>query len=128
MPKATISDDYELNDDGTATFEFDGITRVLKRPTLRQYRTAVEALGGRKDTLLGATKDGDIESVGVGVQLDALVEWFDVVFTDLAGEGLPKTADGEIDEDRLPSWLLSGTIVQGLVGHWQAVPSHRGGR
>lgn len=127
MPKAKIEDDYSLEDDGTAVFEFGGITRTLKRPTLKQYRTAIETLGAMRSELSEALSDDDV-SIEIGPQIDALIGWLDEVFTSLAGEGLPKDSAGNVDEDLLPAWLLSGSIINSLIAHWQAVPSHRGGR
>ena len=115
-----ITDDYALEDDGTVQFNFGGITRVLKRPTLRQYREIMQGLGDLRDQLL---ENGDTGVVKV--QIDVMVKWFDDVFTSLAGEGLPKIGK-HVDEDKLPSWLLSNDIVTDLVRHWQTVPSRPG--
>lgn len=126
--------DYTLNDDGTINFNFDSFTRVLKRPNLRQYRTAVEAL----------TKgEQRVEGDEVNVRLDFVIGWFDEVIAMLAGEGFPRVpaVDDEenpivvddkpvmvIDEDRLPAWLLKAELMAELVIHWRDNPSHRGGR
>jgi hypothetical protein len=120
------NDGYDLNENGTITFEFEGITRVLKRPTLGQYRGVIDALGTLRDDVVAAQKEGT--DLKPGQQLDLLIVWLDHVLVTLAGEGLPRTADGVFDEDRIPAWLLSGTVVTDVIGHWQTVPSRHGGR
>lgn len=122
--------DYTLNPDGTATFEFDEFTRVLRRPTLRQYRTSLESLGAMREQALEAQEpDGESVSINtVGVQLDLVIAWFDETFKDLAGEGLPRTEDDVVDEDKLPPWLLNAELIGKLVTHWQTNPSRRGAR
>lgn len=122
---AKIEDDYSLNDDGTITFAFDTVTRVLRRPSLKQYREAVEELARVRSGLFG----GDLlnpKIAGVDEQLDKIIGWFDTVFVALAGEGLPRTPEGEIDDAVLPSWLLNGDIIQEMVSHWQTSPNRRG--
>jgi hypothetical protein len=145
-----MTDGYTLNEDGTAVFEFDGLIRTLRRPKLGQYRTLIESLGEFREEVLQAAKaaeDGaDAAPLKIGEQLDKLLDWFDGVFTSLAGEGLPRRTayfDGQgketteelavssgqvIDQDRLEPWLLSGQVVTDLIQHWQTVPSRRGGQ
>ena len=130
--------DYVLNDDGTANFEFDNFTRVLKRPTLGQYRQLVEGLGALRDEVLNKiTTDDATQKQTASVQIELVVDWFDNTFRVLAGEGFPRktvpateeTPEHEVvDEDKLPSWLISAELVAELIGHWQTVPSHRGDR
>lgn len=121
---------YKLNDDGTAAFTFEDFTRTLKRPTLRQYREAVESLGLMRDDVVKANPD-TVQSI-VKVNIDLVIQWFDEVFLSLAGEGFPRIADetGDlvIDEDRIAPWLLAGTIIAELVSHWQENPSPHGAR
>jgi hypothetical protein len=116
-----MEDDLSFNDDGTITFEFDKVTRVLHRPTLGEYREAVESLGRMR-----------AEAVKKPEQSFTLVlEWFDSIFTTLAGEGLPKkTVEDEsvVDDSKLPSWLLSGDLIGEIINHWQTSPNHRGAR
>ncbi len=142
--------DYVLNDDGTATFDFDDFTRVLKRPTLRKYRENVEALGALRDevlTKMTEDDDGPTQKKTMTVQIDLVVGWFDHVFESLSGEGLPRRATTEeereayrflhpghdapeeiVDEDKIPSWLISADVVAELINHWQQNPSRRGAR
>lgn len=136
---------YTLNEDGTAVFEFAGIIRTLKRPTLGQYRSILESLGEFRDEVLRAAKaaeKGEAVQLKIGEQLDKLLNWIDGVFVQLAGEGLPRkivtvedttgetpgSTEEVIDEDKLSPWLLSGVVVTELVTHWQSAPSRRGGQ
>lgn len=128
-----MADNLSFNTDGTITFDYGDLHRVLKRPSLRQYRNLLESLSRMRDEAL-ARSGGDLEDeskVNMGVisyQLDALVAWFDEMFESLSGERLPRRDDGSINDDLLPSWLLSGGVINDVVSHWQTVPSRHGGR
>jgi len=122
-----MPEEFTLNPDGTITFDLDGAVRVLRRPTLRQYRDALETLSALRDEIEPSAEDEGF-STTVKIQLDKIVLWLDHIFKELAGEALPRTSDGEIDDTKLPAWLLSGELIASIITHWQAVPSHRGGR
>lgn len=125
--------DYFLNEDGTATFELKKVTRVCRRPNLKEYRELVEALSS-----------GDGKKDNITVRISLALEWWDTVFTLLAGEGLLKTKklDGEgkvvkdendepimiIDETKLEPWLITDVVIVGLIAHWQTFPSPPGDR
>lgn len=123
-----MTDGFSLNPDGTITFEFSGVTRVLRRPTLKQYRASLETLSALRDEAAGDAEEGDVSSGTIKMQLDKIVEWLDQTIKSLSGEGLPRASDGEIDEDLLPAWLLSGEVIRDVITHWQTVPSRHGGR
>lgn len=128
-----MAENLSFNTDGTITFEYENLHRVLKRPSLRQYRTLLESLSRMRDEALerGGGEELDETKVNMGViafQMEALVKWFDEMFDALSGEPLPRRDDGSIDDDRLPSWLLSGGVINDIVTHWQSVPSRHGGR
>ncbi len=126
-------DDYTLNPDGTVDFDLGGIQRHLKRPTLGQYRTLVEALADEGE-------HGENDSA-IKIRIDQMVTWLDKVCIELAGEGLPRTEIPDpapkakagatitvIDEDKLPAWISSQALPTDLVLQWQTIPNHRGGQ
>lgn len=121
-----MSDGYDLNPDGTALFEFEGVTRVLKRPTLGGYRAIIEQLGSLRDQVTKA--QAEEKELPVDIQLGLLLDWIDFVFKRLAGEGLPRTKDEVIDEEVVPAWMLSSQVVSDLIALWQTVPSRHGGQ
>lgn len=151
-----LIDGYELNEDGTAEFAFEGVFRKLKRPTLGQYKAILEALADlRGDILkrqreleglegeeLEAKKRELAETVDLSEQINVFLGWLDVVFATLAGEGLPRTTitvedpTGEtppaeksvFDDTKLPVWITNALVITDLVQHWQTVPSRRGGQ
>jgi hypothetical protein len=119
---AELINDYSLNDDGTVTFAFEHVTRMLRRPNLRQYRDAVESLSRLRQSYMNPESG----TVDMDKQLDGIVSWFDSVFQSLAGEGFPRNEDGSIDDTQLPPWLLNAEIITDLIGHWQTSPNRRG--
>lgn len=96
------------------------ITRTLRRPKLKEYRTLVEAVGAMRDDV--ATDDAaEMTTRDINKGMTRLLEWFQLVFSTLSGEALPP-------EDDLPAWLIGGDVTRDLIAHWQATPSRRGGR
>ena len=128
---------YELNDEGTVTFHFDGVgperenvDRTLRRPKLKQYRRLVESLGKMRSALPDIPDEATAEEaavlmssakIDVNEQFDKLLEWLREVFDTLGDGPLP-------DEDDLPTWVLNGAIPKDLIGHWISVPTGRGAR
>ena len=127
---------YDLNDDGTITFDFgDGLVRTLRRPKLKQYRALLESLNSMRRDLVSDVPDVDenstpeeiaaaeaaMKDVDVDAQFDKLVGWLREVFSVIGDGPLP-------DEDQLDAWIVNGTVTADLVKHWTKVPTRRGGQ
>lgn len=105
-----------LNEDGTATYTFGKATRTLRRPNLAEYRELIEFLN----------RDSE-KTTEFGTKIDKAVEWWDLVCTTLAGEGLPKK-DDKVDQTKIDPALITDASMIELVVHWQTVPSLPGER
>ncbi len=130
----------EMADNGTVTFDLDGTTIKLRRPTLGEYRDVLrEPLDEIMDTANDALNDINAMADAaadmpadeqraklpetrkfrreIGRKLDDMrLDWFRTVCKVLG------PADLNFDDIEMPVWALDADLAAELVSHWRTRP------
>jgi hypothetical protein len=134
-----------MNDNGTVTFDLDGTSISLRRPTLGEYRdvlrepldeimdVATDALQ-EIEVLQQAAKDESKEEQqarvpearrlrrDIGRKLDDMrSDWFRLVLKTLG------PVDLDTDQIEMPMWVTDPDLAPELISHWRTRPGPRSG-
>jgi hypothetical protein len=120
-----VAKQLELCDDGRVIIRTRTQEWILERPTLGEYRVAVEeaeAIDASWVAALDAIED-PAEKIRHAAALQMGTAEQPPIYGALIRDWIGRWAEGEPpDVDDLPSWAVTGKAVTRMIAHWRAVP------